>query len=221
MSFKFDVQGKPGTMAYNRKDTFYQKAKQEGYRSRAAYKLLELHRELRIFRHGDRVIDLGSWPGGWVQVAASLVGNTGKVIGIDLVALDPLSLPNVTLMQGDATDPRQQEQLLALLGGQGDVLLSDMAPKLSGIRETDEAHATELCRTALACAPRLVRPGGTLLLKVFMGSEYKAFLAELREAFTAVKVTRPEATRKGSAETYVLATGLKTVSLGVDPTAAL
>jgi 23S rRNA (uridine2552-2'-O)-methyltransferase len=197
---------------YDRKDTFYKKAKQEGYRSRAAYKLLELHRELRIFKPGDRVIDLGSWPGGWVQVAATLVGDSGRVVGIDLVALDPFPLPNVTLLQGDATDPRQQERIIAQLGGPCDVLLSDMAPKLSGIRETDEARAMELCRTALACAPRLVRPSGALLLKVFMGSEYKVFLAELRATFTAVKAARPEATRKGSAETYVLATGLKKTS---------
>ena len=196
---------------YDRKDTFYQKAKQEGYRSRAAYKLLELQRELRIFKPGDRVIDLGSWPGGWVQVAASLVGNTGQVIGIDLVALDPLPLPNVTLVQGDATDPRQQAQLLVLLGSRSDVLLSDMAPKLSGIRETDDTRAMDLCRTALTCAPQLVRPGGALLLKVFMGPEYKAFLTELRTTFTTVKVTRPKAIRKGSAETYVLATGLRKV----------
>jgi len=196
---------------YDRKDTFYQKAKQEGYRSRAAYKLLELQRELRVFKPGDRVIDLGSWPGGWVQVAASLVGNVGQVIGIDLVALDPLPLSNVTLVQGDATDPRQQEQLLVLLGGQSDVMLSDMAPKLSGIRETDDVRAMELCRTALACAPQLLRPGGALLLKVFMGSEYKAFLTELRATFTTVKVIRPEATRKGSAETYILATALRKV----------
>jgi len=196
---------------YDRKDIFYRKAKQEGYRSRAAYKLLELHNELRIFKPGDRVIDLGSWPGGWVQVAASLVGNTGQVIGIDLVALDPLPLPNILLVQGDATDPKQQAQLFALLGGRCDVLLSDMASKLSGIRETDEARAMELCRTALACAFQLIRPGGAFLLKVFMGSGYKALLTELRAAFTTVKVTRPEATRKGSAETYVFATGLRKI----------
>lgn len=198
-------------MGYDRKDTFYQKAKQEGYRSRAAYKLLELHRELRIFKPGDQVIDLGSWPGGWVQVAAALVGHTGKVIGVDLVALKPLSLSNVTLLQGDATDPKQQERIVTQLGNRCDVLLSDMAPKLSGIRETDEARTMELCRTALACALRLVRPDGALLLKVFMGSQYKTFLAELRTTFTTVKVTRPEATRKGSAETYVFATGLRKV----------
>ncbi len=194
---------------YNRKDTFYKKAKQEGYRSRAAYKLLELHQELRVFKPGGRVVDLGSWPGGWVQVAASLVGNTGQVIGIDLVALDSLPLSNVILLQGDATDPRQQEKILSLLAGPVDIVLSDMAPQLSGIRETDDARIMDLCRTALACALRLLRPRGALLLKVFMGAQYKPFLTELRAAFTTVKVTRPEATRKGSAETYVFATGLR------------
>jgi 23S rRNA (uridine2552-2'-O)-methyltransferase len=194
---------------YERKDAFYRKAKQEGYRSRAAYKLLALNREFHFLKPGQQVIDLGSWPGGWVQVAADLVGTAGKVIGIDLVALDPLPLNNVTLLQGDATDLAQQEKILSLLGGPADVLLSDMAPKLSGIKEVDEARAMALCRAALACAATLLRPAGTLLLKVFMGPEYKSFLAELRATFTTVKTTRPEATRKGSAETYVLCAGRK------------
>jgi 23S rRNA (uridine2552-2'-O)-methyltransferase len=194
---------------YERKNAFYKKAKQEGYRSRSAYKLLELHKAFHLLKPGDRVIDLGSWPGGWVQVAATLVGNAGRVIGIDVVALDPIPMPQVLLLQGDATDPAAQEKILTLLNGPADVVISDMAPKLSGIRETDEARAMVLCRGALACAQRLLRPGGTLLLKVFMGPEYKTFLSELRAAFSTVKATRPDSTRKGSAETYVLATGLR------------
>lgn len=194
---------------YDRKDAFYRKAKQAGYRSRAAYKLLALQRDWHLLKPGDRVVDLGSWPGGWAQVAAPLVGPTGHVIGIDLVAVDPLPIPQVTFLQGDATDPARQQQIVTLLGGPADVLLSDMAPKLSGIRETDEARTFALCRAALDCASALLRPGGTMLLKVFMGSEYTTFLAALRAAFTTVQVTRPEATRKGSAETYVLASSLK------------
>ena len=196
-------------MTYERKDTFYKKAKQEGYRSRSAYKLIELNKEFRFLKLGDRVVDLGSWPGGWVQVAASVVGKTGRVIGIDLVIIEPISLTQVTLLQGDATDPALQEKILLALGSPADVVLSDMAPKLSGIRERDDARAMELCRTALACAQVFLRPGGVLVLKVFMGAEYQAILSELRAAFTAVKIARPEATRKGSAETYVLATGLR------------
>ena len=194
-------------MTYERKDTFYKKAKQEGYRSRSAYKLIELNKEFRFLKPGDRIVDLGSWPGGWVQVAASVVGKTGRVVGIDLVALDPMPLTQVTLLQGDATDPAQQEKILTALGGPADVVLSDMAPKLSGIRERDDARALELCRAALACTRTLLRPGGGLVLKVFMGAEYQTVLSELRAVFLTVKMTRPEATRKGSAETYVLATG--------------
>lgn len=196
-------------MTYERKDTFYKKAKQEGYRSRSAYKLLELNKEFRFLKLGDRVVDLGSWPGGWVQVAASVVGKTGHVVGIDLVTLEPVPLTQVTLLQGDATDPVLQESILTVLGSPADVVLSDMAPKLSGIRERDDARAMELCRAALACARVVLRPGGVLVVKVFMGAEYQAVLSELRAAFTGVKIVRPEATRKGSAETYVLATALR------------
>ena len=196
-------------MAYERKDTFYKKAKQAGYRSRSAYKLIELNNEFHFLKPGGRIVDLGSWPGGWIQVGASVVGKTGHVVGIDLVALDPLPLPNVTLLQGDATDQAQQEKIRAVLGGPADVVLSDMAPKLSGIREHDDARAMDLCHTALACARSLLRPGGTLLVKVFMGDTYQTFLTELRTAFATVKTVRPDATRKGSAETYVLASGLR------------
>jgi len=194
---------------YERKDAFYHKAKREGYRARSAYKLLELNKEFRFLKPGNRVIDLGSWPGGWVQVAAEAVGKDGRVLGIDLVALSPLPVTQVTLLQGDATDPMQQQKMLMLLGGQADVLLSDMAPKLSGIKEVDDARAMDLCRAALACTSSLLRPRGTLLLKVFMGQEHRQLLAELRAAFTTVRTTRPEATRKSSAEMYVLATGLQ------------
>jgi 23S rRNA (uridine2552-2'-O)-methyltransferase len=194
---------------YERKDAFYHKAKREGYRSRAAYKLLELNQTFHLIKPGDQVVDLGSWPGGWVQVAAALVGQSGRVVGLDLITIDPLPLDNVMVLQGDATDRGQQEQVRSLLGGPADVLLSDVAPKLSGIREADEARAMELCRAVLLCVPALLRPGGTLLLKVFMTPEYKALLTELKTRFATVKTTRPESTRKGSAETYVIAKGLK------------
>jgi len=196
---------------YERKDAFYKKAKREGYRARSAYKLIELNREFRLLRAAMRVVDLGAWPGGWVQVAAELVGRTGKVVGIDLVALEPLSFPQVKLLQGDVTDPAQQERILAALGGPADVVLSDMAPKLSGIREVDETRAVALCRAALHCAQTLLRPGGALLLKVFMGAEHKALLLELRSLFPLVKTSKPESSRKGSTEVYVVATDFKPV----------
>jgi 23S rRNA (uridine2552-2'-O)-methyltransferase len=194
---------------YERKDKFYRKAKSEGYRSRAAYKLLELNNEFHFIKRGDRVVDLGAWPGGWVQVASQLVGETGKVLGVDLVALDSLPSKNVTLLQGDATSPTVQEQILIALGGPADVVLSDMAPKLSGIRETDEARTGELCHAALTGARAFLRPGGVLVLKVFANSEQKHLLTELRTYFVTVKTTRPDATRKGSAEAYAIAMGMK------------
>lgn len=196
-------------MGYERKDAFYKKAKREGYRARSAYKLLELNQEFRLLRPGMRVVDLGAWPGGWVQVAAEAVGHAGRVVGIDLVALEPLPFSQVQLLQGDATDPIQQQRIVEALGGPADVVLSDMAPKLSGMREVDEARSIALCRAALSCAQQLLRPGGSLLVKVFMGPEHKVFLAELRAAFATVKTTKLESSRKGSAETYVLAAGMK------------
>ena len=196
-------------MAYTSKDAFYKKAKQEGYRSRAAYKLLELNRAWRFLRAGNRVIDLGCWPGGWVQVAAKAVGPSGRVLGIDLDKLEPLPLANVSLVQGDATDPAQQHALLAALGRPADVVLSDMAPKLSGVREADDARVGALCQTALSCCDSLLKPGGSLFLKTFMSAEYQPFVAALGTAFRTVKTSRPEATRKGSAEVYVLASGRK------------
>jgi 23S rRNA (uridine2552-2'-O)-methyltransferase len=112
-------------------------------------------------------------------------------------------------LQGDATDSLQQERLLTALGGAADVLLSDMSPKLSGIKEVDEARAMELCHVALTCVSTLLGPGGSLLLKVFMGAEHQRFLAQVRDAFATVKTTKPESSRKGSAETYVFASRLK------------
>lgn len=194
---------------YNRKDAFYKKAKQTGYRSRAAYKLLELSKTFRLIKRGNRVIDLGAWPGGWVQVAAELVGPHGKVLAIDLAEIEPLKKDNVILVQGDATDADRQQEILTLLDGPADVLLSDMAPKLSGIREVDEAHCQELTHAAISCTTHLLRPGGMLLLKAFMDTTHKSLLAELRQIFTTVKTAKPEATRKGSAETYIVATGLR------------
>lgn len=196
-------------MGYERKDAFYKKAKREGYRARSAYKLIELDREFHFLRPGARVLDLGSWPGGWVQVAAERVGQSGRVVGIDLVVLEPIPFSQVTLLQGDVTDPLQQERLRHTLGGPADVLLSDMSPKLSGIKEVDEARAMELCHVALTCASILLRVGGAMLQKVFMGSEHKQLLTEVREVFTIVKTTKPESSRKGSAETYVFAAGKK------------
>src|SRR4029450_12066958 len=150
-------------MAYERKDVFHQRAKREGFRSRAAYKLDELQREHRLIRAADRVVDLGCWPGGWMQVAAELVGSSGRVVGIDLAELDPLPFENSVALCGDLAEPAAAQRLLDALGRPADVLLSDAAPKLTGIRATDRAREEALLEAIEALVPQLLRPGGSLV----------------------------------------------------------
>ena len=194
-------------MSYNPRDRYYQKAKQEGYRSRAAYKLLELQQRYRLLRTGDKVVDLGAAPGGWLQVAARIVGLKGKVIGVDLQQMQPFPERNVALLHGDASASEIQAKMKELLGGPADAVISDMAPKLSGIRDADMARAMELNGLALSVAVQLLRPGGSLLIKSFMSNDLHQFTAELKQQFSEVQRTKPEATRQGSSEFYFLAKG--------------
>ncbi len=194
-------------MSYNPQDRYFKKAKQEGYRSRAAYKLLELQQRYRILRLGDSVVDLGAAPGGWLQVAAKIVGQKGKIVGIDLQAIEPLPQSNIALLCGDITDGEIQQRIKQLLDGPADCVISDMAPRLSGIRDADMARCLELNRTALGVAIQLLRKGGILLIKSFLSDNLHEFTAELKQHFAAVQRTKPEATRQGSSEFYFLAKG--------------
>ncbi|HUI26318.1 MAG TPA: RlmE family RNA methyltransferase [Candidatus Kryptonia bacterium] len=191
---------------YQRKDRFYRRAKSVGYRSRAAFKLIELDRRFRLLRSGDHVVDLGAWPGGWLQVAAQRVGTKGLVVGVDLTPIEPLAGP-VACVIGDARDDATLAKVGERCHGRVDVVLSDMAPQLSGVRAADEARATELATSALNAAEILLRPGGRLLIKLFQSDESIRFVDGLRREFNSVKLTRPEATRTGSAELYVVAEG--------------
>lgn len=195
--------------AYERKDAAYRRAKREGYRSRAAYKLEELDRRFGLLRRGARVVDIGCWPGGWLQVAAERVGPTGRVVGIDVKPADPIAVPQVEIVTGDVRDEALVDRVRVALGGPADVVLSDLAPKLSGIRHADAARHAELARLAIARARAWLGPGGALLLKLFMDSEFEALLAELRATFASVRSTKPDSTRRGSAELYTLARGLR------------
>ncbi len=194
---------------YKRKDSFYLRAKSAGYRSRAAYKLAELDQRHHLFRPGDRIVDLGAWPGGWLPIAAAAVGPQGIVVGVDLQRIDPLGLANVRTLQGDVTRSDVLHKVAELCGGKADVVLSDLAPKLSGIRERDEARGEELFALATDFARAILRPGGVFVAKLFMSPTASAKMAELRQRFDDVRSTRPEATRKGSAELYVIARGLR------------
>jgi 23S rRNA (uridine2552-2'-O)-methyltransferase len=194
-------------MVYNPRDSYYKKAKQEGYRSRAAYKLLELQQRYRLLKPGDAVVDLGAAPGGWLQVAAKIVGQNGKIIGVDLQTIESFRERNIILLQGDMASAEIQAQIKARLNGPVDCVLSDLAPKLSGIRDADMARCLELNQAALNVAVQLLRPSGSLLIKSFISEDLQSFTAELKKYFSAVQRTKPDATRQGSSEFYFYAKG--------------
>lgn len=201
-------------MAYDRKDSFHQRAKREGFRSRAAYKLDELQREHRLIRAGDRVVDLGCWPGGWMQVASEIVGARGRVVGIDVAEMEPLPNENSVAFQGDLSEAAVPERILEALGGPADVVLSDAAPKLTGVRATDRAREEALLEAIEAIVPRLLRRDGSLVAKLFDAPEATALVNRLRKRFASVKVTKSQATRKGSSEKYLIA---RNFFDGIDP----
>ena len=194
-------------MIYQPQDRFFKQAKREGYRSRAAYKLLDLQQRHRVLHPGEKVVDLGAAPGGWLQVAARIVGASGRVIGVDLQEIQPFPERNIVLVHGDAASVEVQTKIREELVGQADAVISDMAPKLSGIRDADIARAIELNELALGLAVKLLKPRGMLLFKAFMSAEVHELTAALKRNFSAVQRTKPEATRQGSSELYFIAKG--------------
>ena len=195
---------------YDRKDHYHQRAKSEGYRSRAAYKLAEIQQAHRLMRRGNRFVDLGCWPGGWLQIAAEAVGPSGLVVGVDLAAIDPpIESANVVAICGDITEASVLEEISAALGGRADVLLSDAAPKLTGIRAVDRAREEGLLESIEARIPEILRPGGSLLLKILECPEAQAIDRRIRARFTTAKTVKAAASRKGTTERYLLAIGYR------------
>jgi len=193
-------------MKSERKDAFHQRAKREGYRSRAAYKLDEFQRDHQLLRPGDRVVDLGCWPGGWLQVAAEAVGPSGRVVGVDLAAIaPPIHYETVIAFRADLVEPGVAARILDALGGPADAVLSDAAPKLTGIRATDRAREEALLEAIEALLPALLRPGGTLVAKLLEGPEAQSIAKRLQERFASARITKSQATRKGSSEKYLIA----------------
>ena len=195
-------------------DPFVQRAKKEGYRSRSAYKLTEIDERDKVLRPGLVVVDLGSAPGGWSQVAAKRVGPKGRVLAIDLLQMDPV--PGVDFLRGDFTSETALDALRHALGGRKpDVVLSDMAPNMSGIALSDQARSMELAEIAFQFAALHLQRDGAFLVKIFQGAGYDEYLKSLRKSFQKVVVRKPEASRGESAEQYLLARGLK--ATGVSP----
>jgi 23S rRNA (uridine2552-2'-O)-methyltransferase len=194
-------------------DPYVARAKREGFRGRAAFKLIEIDDKHHLLRNGARVVDLGAAPGGWSQVAAKRVGVTegkGRVVGIDL--LEMASLAGVDFVRLDFLDPQAPEQLKAMLGGPADVVLSDMAANATGHRKTDHLKIMALAEAAADFAREVLAPGGAFLCKVLQGGTETTLLASLKRDFASVKHVKPAASRTDSAELYLLATGYRGIS---------
>lgn len=191
---------------YNRKDHLYQKAKEAGYRSRAAYKLQEIQATYRIIQNGTCLLDVGAWPGGWCQVALEYVGPTGSVWGIDLQALEPIDDSRCQLLVGDARD---LASLLPSPAPRFDCVISDMSPKLTGIKEADQAGIVGCAELALWVAQKFLKSGGNFVVKVFKGNEVERFVKSMRPMFNKVVRSELDSTRNTSNEFYVIGLGYK------------
>ena len=188
-------------MARDQRDHYYRLAKEEGYRARSAYKLLQINEKFHIIKRGDAVVDLGAAPGGWLQVAAKLSG--GIVVGVDIEEILPI--PGVVTIQADITEERTVELVKDALGGEADVVICDAAPNLTGAWDMDHAVSVDLARSALKMAKKILKPKGNFAVKVFQGDLFLDFLNDVRREFSSVQAHSPPASRKESAETYVVA----------------
>nr|WP_245416083.1 RlmE family RNA methyltransferase [Microvirga sp. 17 mud 1-3] len=188
-------------------DPYVARAKREGYRSRAAYKLLEIDEKYHILKSGQRVVDLGAAPGGWSQIAARKVGEKGRVVGIDLLPIDPM--PGVEFVQLDFLDESAPDKLIEMLGGPADIVMSDMAANTTGHKKTDHLRIMGLAEAAIAFAREIMAPGGVFIAKVFQGGTESQLLADLKRDFATVRHVKPAASRADSSELYVMATGFR------------
>ena len=190
------------------KDEFVKQAQKEGYRSRAVYKLLEIQERDRLLKPGQVVVDLGAAPGGWSQVAHKTVGRKGAVVALDILPMEPI--PEVDFIQGDFREDAVLQKLRNLLDGRAvDLVISDMAPNVSGMAAVDQPRAMYLCELALDFAREVLKPGGGLVVKVFQGEGFDQYVRDLRDAFGKVVTRKPKASRPRSREVYLVATNYK------------
>jgi 23S rRNA (uridine2552-2'-O)-methyltransferase len=189
------------------KDLFHRLAKQQGYRSRASYKLLQVVRRSRFLKRGDFVLDLGAAPGGWLQAARQVVGEKGYVLGVDKESITPFDDENVVTIIADVTQADILERIQAKGVGRFDAVISDLSPNISGVWELDHARQIDLARHTLKIAREVLKPSGNVLVKVFQGSELKEFQLELKASFRIFRIVKPPASRSESAELYLLGMG--------------
>ncbi|MDZ7849811.1 MAG: 23S rRNA (uridine(2552)-2'-O)-methyltransferase [Halodesulfurarchaeum sp.] len=189
------------------KDEYYNRAKQQGYRSRSAYKLQQIDDQVGLLAPGDTVLDLGAAPGGWLQVAAERVGEAGRVIGVDFQSIDPVEAGDVETIRGDMTEEQTQERMAALAPDTVDVVVSDMAPNMSGEYDLDHARSVHLARTAFEMAQQFLESGGNFVAKVFEGRDLDEFVAAVEAEFDKVSIVRPDASRDSSSEVFVVGLG--------------
>jgi 23S rRNA (uridine2552-2'-O)-methyltransferase len=194
-------------LADARRDQYRRLAKDQGYRARSAYKLLQMNRSYNIIKKGDKVVDLGCAPGGWLQVAMKEVGSSGKVIGVDLKPVTPVA--GATILQGSIENPNMLSKIAEILGCKADVILSDMAPNVSGVWDIDHARQISLSTIALGFARRVLRLGGSSVFKIFEGEMLKEFKSELRKSFGKVLLSKPSASRQESSELYIVCLDFK------------
>lgn len=189
-------------------DSYVKMAQKDGYRSRASYKLLEIQEKDRILRPGNTVIDLGAAPGGWSQVTSRVLGDKGRLIASDILEMD--SIPDVTFIQGDFTEESVLAQILEAVGNHPvDLVISDMAPNMSGVKLADQARAMYLCELALDLAGQVLRPGGDFLIKIFQGEGFDVYHKQVRTMFDKVQMRKPLSSRDRSREQYLLARGFR------------
>ncbi|MDH5481494.1 MAG: RlmE family RNA methyltransferase [Candidatus Bathyarchaeota archaeon] len=192
-----------------KRDYYYKKAKEENYRSRAAYKLFQVVKKYQFIKRSDVVVDLGAAPGGWTQAAKKIVGNKGFVLGVDLKPIEPFPQKYVRTIIGDITEPEISQEILEFIPRKANVAISDASPNISGIWEVDHARQIDLAQQALKISLEILEPAGSFFVKVFQGDMLQDFIDKVKKHFEIVKVIKPEASRSKSSEIFILGMQIK------------
>jgi len=192
-----------------KREYYYKKAKEENYRSRATYKLVQANAKYGFIQRNDVVVDLGAAPGGWIQAARKMTGKTGFVLGVDLKPIDPFTQEYVRTIVADFTEPDIVEEIRSFLPREADTVISDAAPNITGVWEVDHARQIDLATKALEISLRVLRPGGNFFVKLFEGEMFNPYIQTVKDLFETVKIVKPQASRAKSSEMYLLALGLK------------